>query len=110
MDGYKGDKPLYEDDKLKIGYLENSPEDHVLYIKTESEELQFIIQRHILRSLAKAEGGDLVRIIQTISPTLFSIAERQGIGPKEIHDAIRKAYATEEENRQKWFKEQGLEF
>lgn len=111
--GWKEDD-LFENDRVRIGYLENSPEDHVIYIRENAsgeEKYQFLIPRGILRELAGIkDSSELVRKIHIFNPELVDVASKEFVFPNELSGAIRKAYATEEENRQKWFKEQGLEF
>ena len=86
--------PLYQDDKLKIGYLLDSIEDHLLYI---GEEIELIIPRGILRELGKTPRGEIGSKIQNFNPNISFYLREQGIEINGLHVALCQAYAKEEE-------------
>ena len=93
------EKPLYQDEKLKVDYLKNSPEDHLLYIKQkDGEEISFVIQRGILRELARTPRGGIERKIATFHDSILFVIKEEEITIDGLHVALCQAYA-EEENR-----------
>ncbi len=92
------EKPLYQDEQLRIDYLPTSVDDHVLFIKDHSgEERQYIIQRGILRDMARAQRGTLERMIGTFNHMLLFALRKEDIGIDSLHVAVCQAYAEEEE-------------
>lgn len=91
------EKPLYQDEKLKIDYLPNSIEDHLLYIKGNNEERNFVIPRRVLSELARTPRGGIERKIATFNDGILYHLNKQGIGVDGLHIAICQASAEEEE-------------
>ena len=91
------EKPLYQDDKLKIDFFENSIDDHVLYIKDKSgKEFQFIIQRDILQELAKTPRGGIESKIYAFDELILVRMGQAEIGIDGLHVALCQAYAEQE--------------
>jgi len=55
------EKPLYEDEQLKVDYLPNSVEDHELFIKRADsrDSWVYILPRAVLRDFARTPRGKL---------------------------------------------------
>ncbi|MBW2978519.1 hypothetical protein KY304_00210 [Candidatus Woesearchaeota archaeon] len=93
------EKPLYEDSQFKIDYLANSGEDHYITVKlSEKDEISCVLQRHVLRELAKKPGGMLEKTIQVFNDNFMFCLEKKGIEIDKLHIAICQAY-LEEQNR-----------
>ena len=99
------DKPLYEDKTFRIDYLPKSPEDHVVYFKEKStgEELNYIIQRGVLRDLAQVPTTDLPDLVDRVSPMLLFVLDKEGVPVEDFQKAVSTAY-NEEEKRFEEFK------
>ena len=95
------EKPLYQDDRIKVDYLPNSPEDHVIFIKEkEGEWLQYMLQRSLLRETAQTPRGNLERKVSNFNPELVDRIKTEGIGIDWLHVALCQAYIEEEKRIQ----------
>lgn len=91
------EKPLYEDEQIKIDYLPSSIEDHLLYIKEKSgEESRYLMERGILSELARTSRGGIERKIATINQSILFTLREEKIGIDGLHVALCQAYAEEE--------------
>lgn len=87
---------LYEDDKLRIGYLPDSPEDHLLYVG-DGKEFEYIIQRGILGEMARTSRGGIERMINQFNYNILHAIGEVGVSVDGLHVAICQAQM--EENR-----------
>ena len=91
-------EPLYQDEKLKIEYLPNSHEDHLVYIRESSgEEYRYVIQRGILEELARTARGGIENKLQWSNQDLLFVLKKENISVDALHIAICQAYAEEKE-------------
>lgn len=97
-----GEKPLYQDEKLKIEYFRN-PDEHLVWIS--SNEHNYIMQRGILEELAKTPRGCIEHKIEAFNSLLLSVIKESGIGVDGLHVAICQAYAEEERRAAQFAKE-----
>jgi len=68
---------LYNDGKIRISYLEKSPEDHNLFIRDSYGCVsRFLLQRGILEELAKTPPKDLKNKLNAIDPVFHDFAMR----------------------------------
>ncbi len=92
------EKSLYQDRQLRIEHHPSSSQDHLLYVKEkEGEEVEYLIQRGILRELARTPRGEIERKISNFSPEILTEVKREGIGVDGLHVALCQAYIEEEE-------------
>jgi len=90
-------QPLYQDKRLVIDYLPQSPEDYQLIIKRKSgEETGQILQRGVLGDLAKTSRERLETKIDTINPVLLHELRLEKIGMDWLHVALCQAHMEEE--------------
>ena len=89
------EKPLYQDEQLKIDYL--SGEDHLLFIKEKNgRETNYVIARGILSELATTPREGIERKIATFNDMILFALKKEGIGVDGLHIALCQAYAEEE--------------
>ncbi|MDD5133661.1 MAG: hypothetical protein PHD81_00760 [Candidatus Nanoarchaeia archaeon] len=94
----KEGKPLYQDEEIKVDYLLNSFEDHRVYLKEgRGEELNYIIQRGILKDIARTPRGGLVSILSRCNPQILYALKEMDIEVDGLHVALCQAYAEQEE-------------
>lgn len=92
------DRPLYEDEQLRIDYNPMSGMDHILYVKDEcGEDLQYLIHRGILKQLATTPRGGIESVLDNYNPQILMHIQMEGISVDGLHIAICQAYAQEEE-------------
>ena len=91
------DKPLYQDEKLRIDYHPNTVVDHILYIKEEmGREANYVIPRGILEELAKTKRGGIEGKIVNFNADILHAIEVEGIGIDGLHVALCQAYEEQE--------------
>ncbi len=109
------EKPLYEDSKLKITFLQNtdgdttSSLDHELWIKPET---RYLLGRGILRDLALIHIGDLEERIRIINNDILTGMKDNNISIGDVELALKTAYVGEldrysaslsKKNKEPWF-------
>ena len=99
----KPEKPLYEDNQIKIDYLPTSINDHILYINYGRKSFEFIIPRGILSDLARTKRGGIASKINTFDPSILHALGNIGLSIDGLHVALCQAYMEEEEERMKSF-------
>ena len=94
------EKPLYQDEQLKIDYFERAPEEHLLYIRDlhekKGEEMSYVIPRGILSELATTSRGGIERKIAAFNDMILFALQKERIGIDGLHVALCQAYAEEE--------------
>lgn len=96
-------KPLYQDRQLRIGYHPSSSEDHLLHVKEkEGQEMAYLIQRGILKELARTTRGGIERKIDNFNPEILIKIKEEGIGIDGLHVALCQAYIEEEERMRRF--------
>ncbi len=99
-------KPLYQDERLKIDYHPSSVEDHIVYIKERAgAEINYIIPHGILEELARTPRGEIERKISNWNDELIYRIKREEIGVDGLHVAICQAYIEQEERIQAFRRE-----
>jgi len=88
------EKPLYEDEQLKIDYLGTSIDDHELII---NNEYSYVIPRGILEELATTKRGNVARKIHAFNELILYAIDKEGIGVDGLHVALCQAYIEEKE-------------
>jgi len=92
------EKPLYQDERLRIDYHPSSVEDHLVYIKERAgEEINYLIPRGILEELARTPRGRIERKINLWNDELVYRVKREGIGVDGLHVALCQAYIEQKE-------------
>ena len=98
------EKPLYEDNLLKIDYNPRATDEHILFVKQNNEEkISYFIQRGVLADFAKTRRGALEIRIDTYQPMMLYHIKDEGIGVDGLHVALLHAH-MEEEKRIRAFK------
>jgi len=80
---------------LKIDYLPNSGEDHVLFIE---EVWSYALPRGVLSDLARTPRGRIEGMIRNFNDSILHMIEQKKVGVDGLHVALCQAY-TEEEKR-----------
>ena len=100
--------PLYEDGELKVDYLPNSIEGHLLCIKeSKGKEYDYVIPRGILKELARTKRGGIERKIDTFNSGILFAIDKENISVNSLHIVLCQAH-IEEEDRRKYFQLQEL--
>lgn len=89
-------KPLYEDPDIRIEHHPRSHEDHLLYLKRNGEELNYIIQRGILREIARTPRHEVEEIMRRINEIMVQDARQRGLSVDSLGYAIAQAYIEDE--------------
>ena len=97
------EKPLYQDDRIKIDYYDRSPEDHLLFIKDQQgKEARYIIPRGILKDIALCDRRR--QTVMTFNPSMAVAIQESGIEGR-IYSAIGLAYREEQRRIDEYVKE-----
>ena len=92
------EKSLYQDRQLRIEHHPSSSQDHILYVKEkEGEDVEYLIQRGILRELAKTPRGGIEQKINNFNYEILAKIKEEGISIDELHVVFCQAHAEEEE-------------
>ncbi|MBU3896844.1 MAG: hypothetical protein KJ697_02840 [Nanoarchaeota archaeon] len=86
-------KPLYEDNKIKIGYFQNSAEDHTMIIK--ESNMQFILQRGVLEELSKTSRDRLIDKLSAIDPMFPHLLDERKISQDYLQIVLAQAHINE---------------
>jgi len=94
------EKPLYQDEKIKVDYLPNSTSDHLLFVKEKDGEwAEYIIQRGILQELARMPRGGIEEKIAVFNELILLSIKKEEIGIDGLHVALCQAYMEEEDRK-----------
>jgi hypothetical protein len=89
-------KPLYEDPEIRIDHHPNSHEDHLLYLLSKGEEINYLIQRGILKTLATTPRHEVEVIMRRVNETMVEDARCRGLTVDSLGYAIAQAYIEQE--------------
>jgi hypothetical protein len=93
------EQPLYRDSQIEIGFNPNSPEDHYIKFIVGGEKLEFLIQRGILRELARNNRDEFQSKIDMVDEMIGYTARERKLTYSDMHVAIIQAYMEEESRR-----------
>jgi len=90
------EKPVYQDNQLKIEF--HASEEYFLYLKDKTgEERSYFLPRGILQELAKTKRGGIESKIHAFNESILNAIEREGISVDSLHVALCQAYQEEQE-------------
>ncbi|HLC78616.1 MAG TPA: hypothetical protein VJH92_05830 [Candidatus Nanoarchaeia archaeon] len=104
------EEPLYQDEDMKITLLSDvdgnikSGEDHELWLIKSGN--RYIIQRGILKQLARTSRDDLGTLLERINPGIGISLRDAGLTYDSVGVAISQVYIEEQERFEIWQRQQ----
>jgi hypothetical protein len=89
-------KPLYEDPDIKIEHHPRSHEDHLLFLMSGGEELNYIIQRGILEEIATTPRHRVKEKMRRVNELMVEDAYSRGLSVDSLGFAMAQAYIEQE--------------
>lgn len=99
---------LYEDKDIRVEHHPTSHEDHLLWLLSGGEPLNYIIPRGCLNEFATTSRDRMYLAMRAMNRDMVEEAERRGLGVDSLGLAMAKAYIENERRYQAWRSEQGL--
>lgn len=90
------ERPLYEDLDIKIDHHPSSHEDHLLYLLRGGEEMNYLIQRGILRTFATTPRHEVGEIMNRVNSFMVEDARQRGLSIDSLGYACAQAYIEDE--------------
>ena len=101
------EKPLYQDEILKIDYFKRAPNEHFLHVTNKQGGSSiYIIPRGILSELAQAGRGGIESKISNLNSDILLAIKNEGISIDGLHVALCQAYAEEESRMREFMSKQ----
>lgn len=90
------ERPLYEDPDIRIDHHPRSHEDHLLYLLRHGEEMNYLIQRGILRTFATTPRHEVEETIRRVNEVMIEDARQRGLTVSDLGYACAQAYIEDE--------------
>jgi len=90
------ERPLYEDPDIRIESMPESPQEHLLYLLRNGEELNYILPRSCLKDFATTPRPGLESKMRNINYDMVRDALNRGLSVDSLGVAIAQAYIEKE--------------
>jgi len=106
---YEQNDILYQDPKITVSLLRNPRgeiigDEHQIILEGENPT-RYILQRHVLETLAKSQIPQLEKRLEIMHPGISYDLAQRGITTESISIATSKAYLEERRQFEEWKKE-----
>ena len=97
---------MYEGSNIRIEHHPTSHEDHLLFLCSRGEELQYLIPHGCLREFATTSRDRMGLAMRCMNSDMVDEAERRWLSVDSLGLAMAKTYIEEERRYQVWKSEQ----
>lgn len=94
--GIEDQQPLYEDPDIRIEHHPTSHEEHLLSLLSRGEEMNYIIQRNVLRTFATTPRHEVGGIMRRVNEGMVEDARQRGLSVDSLGYACAQAYIEQE--------------